>query len=192
MVAKWCPGHQGLVLPNEFYGCRKNGFQRRCRECVKAERREAYWRFNREREIAKARAWQLAHPERKREIDRGVRERIKQDPERLAIKRDQQRESTRRRRGITPDRYRYRPPGKPERLPAGPFQAWLEGRSDLGALARLVAPDRQPTMDRYLRNAQAGDFATVPADLVERVLAAAGADFSEVYAEGLDSTNLVP
>lgn len=105
MVARYCPKCPAVLLPSDFYRCAAHGFQRQCKECSKSSRREAYAR-NPVPSIAKARAWQLAHPERRKQTNREVQRRRRRDPERGAILRDTQRESARRRLGITPDRYR--------------------------------------------------------------------------------------
>lgn len=108
MVARYCPKCPAILLPSDFYRCSAHGFQRQCKECAKAARRESY-AANPAPSIAKARAWQLAHPERRKQINRETQRRRWADPERGATLREYHREWKRRRLGITPDRYRVDP-----------------------------------------------------------------------------------
>lgn len=107
-------------------------------------------------DVARVRKWQKDNPKRSLELQREKERRIREDPERLAIYRDQHREYSRRVNGITPDRYRVIPTtdrlGRD--LDPEPFATWLR---TLGPSAEQIAYrcEMEPAqVRRYLAHKQ--------------------------------------
>lgn len=120
------------------------------------------------------------HPEQraaKRARDRARYQRQKADIELAAIRRDQSRESARRRLGITPDRYRtsrYMREGTPRVAVAlAPFAEWLSGRViDAGGVAPLAR--RLGIQEKRLRVILAREQSSVELATVDKAVTAWG------------------
>jgi transcriptional regulator with XRE-family HTH domain len=126
-------------------------------------------------------ASQVADPERVKRNRKRSRENRKRDPERLAIHRTFQREWARKKRGITPDRYRVAVPvadiGQCPNVPAAPFVAWLR---TLGTTRLEIAHAcglSSESVNQYL----IGRHQYVRLDTVDRACLYAGADLNDLY-----------
>lgn len=119
-----------------------------------------------QRSIARAKA----DPERERARQRAVYERRRQDPERLAIIRDQSRESKRRTLGIAPERYRVNGPRSSaasggDVLDPVPFAAWLRSLGTNAETIGLACGLSASQVRKYLKGERA-----VVLDVVDRAL----------------------
>lgn len=168
---KFCPAC-GFNRPrSDFYGVRHaNGQIYALALCVK---------HNKQRVIA----GQQAHPEHAAAVKQRSRERRRQDLEWVATNRVYQREHARKRRGITPDRFRASPSttpivsGSSPTYDAAPFIAWLLTLGETPADIAAVCGIARPQVYDYLR----GRNTTVTLDVVDRACMRAGADLNDLY-----------
>jgi hypothetical protein len=107
------------------------------------------------------------------------REKRKQDPERLAIRRDQAREHARRKLGITPDRYRTErvAPTLAGSYDVGPFAAWLRTLGDTSPQIAAVTGLNDRQVRRYLSSPRG----RVSPGVVDRACRTADCPAEELY-----------
>lgn len=126
-----------------------------------------------EHDKARAHAWQKANRSRYHKSQKRIREAVKRDPERLAIQRDQNRESRRRLGHISADRFRVTTVGSRrvvEELPPKPFAEWLDQVMERDGVTIVALAGRFGVSERTLRAARKGR--PVELTTVERCLLA--------------------
>ena len=122
--------------------------------------------------------WRAANPERNREHERRAWQALRSDPERLATRREYNRQQMRRARGYKTERTQHRSPvGQSPTLDAAPFAAWLRTLGDTPGEIATVTGLNQRKVFGLLR----GEMTRIRLDTVDAACCRAGAHIDDLY-----------